>query len=102
MRVKGGARLAFAVGLVCLGSTAPVLAYDIAAEIGRTVSALDAQSAEVVLNWYAEGKVLAFAPKAPRVELLEALVKALPQGSKAFQRAELLLASARTSTWSPQ
>ena len=94
--VLGGA---FAGAVLVLGGAADALAYDIAAEIGRPVSALDTGTAEVVLNWYAEGKVLAFAPKAPRVELLEAIVKALPKGEKASQRAQLLLVSAQSSTW---
>ena len=99
-RTMNRVRMALLGASVCLGGSGAALAYDIAAEIGRPVSSLDAKSAEVVLNWYAEGKVLAFAPKAPRVELLEAVVKALPKDGKTHQRAALLLVSAQTSTWS--
>ncbi len=66
-------------------------------EIGVTLSDLNAKEAERLLNRYVEGKILTFAGKAPRVELLGAIVKAAKPGTVLHKRAELLLQSAKTS-----
>ncbi len=95
-------KLVFA-GFACvsvMGIGAPLAsAYDMEAEIGRPLSTLNEKSATELLTSYAEGKILAYAPKPPRLEFLEAIIKASPEGSNTRMRAELLLQSARTSHW---
>jgi len=51
-----------------------------------------------LLNRYVEGKVLPFAGKAARIELLTAIVKAAEPASVVHKRAELLLQSVKTSS----
>ena len=67
-------------------------------EIGVSLSNLDAKGAERLLNRYVEGKVLPFAGKAARIELLTAIVKAAEPASVVHKRAELLLQSVKTSS----
>jgi hypothetical protein len=99
-------RRAFAfAGLFCASivtGTPMAASYDIAAEIGRPLSSLDATAATEVLTWYSEGKVLTYAPKPARIELLKAIMAASPEGGKTYKRAELLLRSAETSGWPDQ
>lgn len=87
---------------IVFSGTPMAAAYDIAVEIGRPLSSLDATAATEVLTWYSEGKVLTYAPKPARIELLKAIMAASPEGGKTYKRAELLLRSAETSGWPDQ
>jgi len=86
--------------LMGIGGAVFAAEYDLEQEIGQPLSSVDADTAKVLLTWYAEGKILAFAPKQSRIELLRRIVEVSPPDSSTQKRAELLLQSAETSHWS--
>ena len=68
-------------------------------ELGVDGGALTTWEAEHLLERYVRGEILTFAAVAPRIELLEALLAAAPEDSTFNARVELLLQSARSSSW---
>lgn len=88
-----------ATGVVLLTATG-VAASDEAIEkaIGMPLTSVDAVQAAVMVNRYAEGRILVSADRATRIKFLGSVRDALPQGSDAGRRAQLLLESVETST----
>lgn len=88
--------------LVCGAALSPVVQaeeYDLDALLGQPVNTMNEKQVDAAITWYSEGQILTYAPKAPRIKLLKALMEQAPEGSAARKRAELLLNSARTSNW---
>ncbi len=99
--MRHGPKLAFA-GLVCalfLFAGVSLAAYELESEVGVPLSSLDEKTATWLLTRYSEGKILTYAPKQPRLEFLQAIIQASPEGSKTRKRAELMLRSAESSYW---
>ena len=67
-------------------------------EVG-SLDGLDEQAARALLVRYAEGRILTYAPMQHRVELLEAVIAASPEGGPTRLRAELLPESAKNGRW---
>ena len=72
--------------------------YSLEQEVG-SLDGLDAKAARALLVRYSEGGILTYAPKQARVELLQAVIAASPEGGPTRSRAELLLKSARNGHW---
>jgi len=94
--------LAASVLCALIGQGGAVFAaeYKLEQDIGQPLSSIDADTAKVLLTWYAEGKILTYAPKQPRIELLRRIMEVSPPDSSTRKRADLLLQSAETSHWS--
>lgn len=97
-------RKVLAASVLCtvigLGGAVFAADYNLEQEIGQPLSSIDADTAKVLLTWYAEGKILTYAPKQSRIQLLQRIVDVSPPDSSTRKRAELLLQSAETSHWS--
>ena len=72
--------------------------YALEQEVG-SLDGLDEQTARALLVRYSEGAILAYAPKQARVELLQAIMAASPEGGPTGARAELLMESAKSGKW---
>ena len=72
--------------------------YSLEQEVG-SLDELDAQAARALLVRYSEGAILTYAPKQARVDLLQAIISASPEGGPTGARAELLMDSAKNGRW---
>ena len=72
--------------------------YALEQEVG-SLEALDEQAARALLVRYSEGRILTYAPVQARVDLLQAIMAASPEGGPTRERARMLMESAKSGKW---